>query len=142
MSTPFDDVRQAVAAYALTPASPSSTSAGSDATASGAETFFGSELAVARYDAVLGKLVARYPPVAYARLLECLAVTCDEAVSVHLYVGSIAPQARLSSYGDGSLAEYDPQRPRYIPQGAALFVVWDVASSTSTGYANAQLRSA
>lgn len=141
MATPFDDARRAVAAYAVTPASPSSTSAGSDGTAE-VGTFFGSELAVGRYDGVLGKLVARYPPVAYGRLLECLAVTCDEAVSVHLYVGSIAPQARLSSYGDGSLSEYDPQRPRYIPPGAALFVVWDVASSSSGGFANAQLRSA
>lgn len=102
--------------------------------------FFASLPAVGRYDPSIGKLVATYPPVAYARELEALAVTCSQVVPVHLYAGSISPATRISSYGDGSLADYSPPIPRYIPENAAFLVVWDVTLSTATGNANAQIR--
>jgi hypothetical protein len=142
VTTPFDSVRDAVAGYAASAAS----TATAGGTATGAPvgtgaTFAGSEPAVGVYDALLGKLVARYPAVGYDRSLEAIAVTCDESVPVHLYVGSITPASRLTSYGDGSLSDYAPPIPRIVPQGAPLIVVWDVTLSTSDGVANAQLRS-
>jgi len=129
VSDPFAGPRAAVASYTAT-----SSPRGPELT------FAGSVPAVGVYDIARAVLVATFAPVAYDRQLEALAVTCDEAVAVHLYVGAIAPAGRISSYGDGGLADFSPPTPRIVPAGSALFVVWEVTSAGSAGGANAQLR--
>jgi len=131
----FDPVRAAVAGYAGHPAPAGSAPAGPPP-----EAFEPFATAVARVDPVLGQLVARFGAVGYARYLEYLTVECSSAVAVHVYAGAIAPTSRISSYGDGSLADYAPPTGRYVPGGAPVFVVWEAA--TGTAAATAQFRQA
>lgn len=139
-SSPFDAVRRAVAHQAATAGSPSSTSPGSPAVAS-TGTFQGALPAIGVWNPKISALVATWPSVAYDRLIEAVVVECSEICPVSIYYGSISPATRITSYGDGSLSDYSPPIPRFLPQGAALFVVWSTSSSTKTGNANAQLRS-
>lgn len=131
MGDPFGPVRDAVAGYAAT---------SSPRPAGPAPTFLGSLPAVGVYNVSAGLLVATFGAVPYTRQLEALAVTCDEVAAVHLYVGAVAPAGRISSFPDGSMADFSPPIPRIVPAGSALFVVWEVTSSASAGAANAQLR--
>lgn len=139
VTSPYAHVQAAVAGYA---SASGATAPGGSPGPPPPQVFVTSDAAVGVYDAQLGALVARYPAVGYGRLLECLAVTCGESRPVHVYIGAATPAARITSYGDGSLADYSPGTPRYIPPGAPLLVVWEVASSTSTASCNAQMRQA
>lgn len=140
MTSPYGSIQHAVAGYASVARSRSPDAA--TGAAGPAPTFTGFEPAVGVYDSVRAQLVATYPAAGYPRHLECLSVECSQAVPVHLYVGAISATSRISSYGDGSLADYSPPIPRWIPEGAPLLVVWEVTSSTATGSASAQLRQA
>lgn len=141
MTSPYDGPRAAVAAWSTSPTSPAATSS-PDSPASAGDAFLPNVPAVGVYRASLGALVATYPGVGYARWLDWVSVKCSEADIVEIYVGAISDIGRLSSYGDGSLSEYDPNKSRYIPQGAPVFVVWYVSSATQTSSAVAGFRQA
>lgn len=137
MTDPYAGVRAAVAAW-----SPSTSSPGVNADGSPAGVFAANEAGVGLYDATRGGLVATYPAVGYARWLDWVSVECTYAGRVDLYYGAVDTSGRISSYGDGSLAEFDPNRPRYIPQGAPVFVVWIVPNGTHKASCKAGFREA
>lgn len=140
MTSPFDAVRRAVARQAATAGA--ITPPGAPTAAAGAETFQGTLPAIGRWDPLTSRLVAMFPSVGYDRLLESVVTECSEICPVAIYYGQISLATRYTAYGDGSLSDYSPPIPKFLPQGAALFVVWSTSSSTKTGSANAQLRSA
>lgn len=107
-----------------------------------ARAFVVSEPAVGRYDAAAGGVVARYPAVAYPRLLERLAVTSSTVGRVSVYLGAITPSARFTLHGDGSEASYNPPNPDYIPGGVPVLIVWSTDDTLATASATAQFRQA
>ena len=137
MSDPYAGARAAVASWTPPSASPAVMA---DGTAPGV--FAANEAAVGIYDATRGALVATYPGVGYSRWLEWISTKCTYVGQIDVYYGAIEEPGRITSYGDGSLAEYDPNRPRYIPQGAPVFVVWTVPNGSHTASCKAGFRQA
>lgn len=143
MTTPWDQPRRAVERWSTSsPAgsSPAGSSPGARVAEGGA--FLPLANAVGVYNALHGALVATYPAVGYDRLLDWLSATCSHSGVISLYYGAISDTSRFSTYGDGSRSEYDPNRPRLIPQGAPLLVVWTVPNATHTASCMAGFRQA
>lgn len=138
MTDPYSGPTAAVTAWGATVA-PQGTTAGVDGP-EGAAAGAAAEDGVGRYDPLRGALVATFSAAGYARYLDWLSVNCSYAGRIDVYAGSIDELGRITSYGDGSLSEFDPNSPRYIPQGAALFVVWTVPDATHTASAKAGMR--
>lgn len=131
MTSPYDAARAAVAAYGAYGPAGSAGSSSAPQQRGPAPAVQVRLPAVATYSAVSGGLVATYPATPYPRLLRRLAVNCTSAVAVTIYVGAIADNARESSYGDGSRADFDPTHSPYIPEGAPVIIVWAGASTDS-----------
>lgn len=130
----YEATRAAVGAWATSGTRSSGTRPTGDAV------YLASDPGVGVYMATLGALVATYPAVGYARWLDYVTTKCTTIGVVEIYVGAIDELGRLSSYGDGSLSEFDPNRPRYIPGGAPVFIVWYVPDSSHSASAKAGLR--
>lgn len=134
MTSPFDAARAAVGQWAPeSPAGPLSAYVVADAYAA-------TEGQPARYDAVRGALVATYPAAGYARWLDWLNVQCSYSGPVSVYFGAIEESGRITTYADGGSAEFDPNSGRFIPGGAAVYVVWTVPTSAHTANAVAGFR--
>lgn len=140
MTDPYAGPRGAVAAWSGTSrASPSSAAPGGPG---GVGIFAANQSAVGVYTATLGALVATYPATGYARWLDWVSVVCSHIGRVEIYYGAVEAPGRITSYGDGSLSEFDPNRPRYIPSGAPVMVVWTVPDATHNASCVAGFRSA
>lgn len=141
MADPYASTRAALAAWAVSAGAGSSAGAASGAPGGGA-VYLPSEPGVGVYVAQLAALVATYPATGYARWLDYIVTRCTYVGVVEVYVGAIDDLGLLTTYGDGSRSEYDPNNPRYIPQGAAVYVVWHVPDATHSASAKIGFREA
>lgn len=124
MTSPFDATRRAVTGGKIAPA------------------FQPNQPAVAVYNAALGGMIATFPATAYPRYLDTLTTVCSVVCPVHVHAGPPTPASRLTSHGDGSLADYSPPSGRYIPGGVQVTVVWAPTPANATASCNAQFRQA
>lgn len=131
MTNPYAGPRSAVASWGG-PGGAGNTARGVSGLTGPTDGVFSTEPNVAAYDATRGALIATYAATGYARWLDWISVTCSYSGPVQIFAGSLDDLGRLTSYGDGSLAEFDPNHERYIPQGAPVYVVWTVPDSTHT----------
>lgn len=100
--------------------------------------------AVGVYRPALGGIMAVYnapwsTPYYLVRLAsKCMTSTGKRLVSpITLYAGTIpSDHAQITTWPDGSKADYSPPRPPEIPGGVALLVVWETSSPDApTAYA-------
>lgn len=140
VSDPYAGPLAAVTSWGVTtgPTAPETAASGQPGGTGGAA----AEDGVGVYDPNRGALVATFPATGYARWLDWLSVKCSYSGLVEVFAGSIDDLGRITSYGDGSVAEFDPNHPRYIPQGAPLFVVWYVPPAGHTATCKAGFRQA
>jgi hypothetical protein len=132
----YDTVRAAVAAYGARVRAGGAYPGQPDSGGIARGVFTPRVPAVAVWDGA--RHVARYPGAPYARVMLRLASRCSRAVPIHVYVGGMDDNCRETSHGDGSLADFDPNTPPYIPENSAVYIVWDTwvagdsASCTAT----------